>query len=290
MSSPQRAGANRRDAVRGAPLQRHCGGGAHSGAQINKVASPTSVSVNPDGTARQPQRRILPDHRHAVLPGPVRSVPAADRAHAGRGGTPVNISRITAGIGGREVVNTVTSSAHGLVAGDPVNIAGVGNGFDGTYTVGEPAPTATTFSYDNSAGSNGCAPSCATTLLQSLRSSWRAAPRRSRRIRRSTSWADPVTVAWALATSSTSRTAAVTGTTCEHVLVPAARSSVTVSKKQLQSGTATLTVPRPPACCVRGHRQRHRRDVDRFNGHCDLTAFDGRHDLHVSAQTTPRRA
>jgi uncharacterized membrane protein len=129
------------------------------GVVIQELAAPTSVFApggTPSGghcpTVGQP---YLPDP-FALFPGLPLGTPSSAT------GTPVGISKINRGAAGAKIATAVTSSANGFAVGDPVTVAGVGDGFDGTYTVAS-VTNPTTFTYNNSQGSNGCATVCPNT-------------------------------------------------------------------------------------------------------------------------------
>jgi Putative Flp pilus-assembly TadE/G-like len=84
-------------------------------------------------------------------PAPALGVPAW-----GGFGPPVSVTTMARSA---KVATLTTSSAHGLAVGDSVTVSGLGSGFDGVYTV-KAVPNATTFTYDNSLGSDGCGATC----------------------------------------------------------------------------------------------------------------------------------
>lgn len=98
-----------------------------------------------------------PDIGQAPIADPFAGFPPAPTLGPGHVGPGVTITKISRGANGRaaNIADVFTSGADGLSVNDLVTISGVGSGFDGTYTV-QATPASNEFTYDNSAGSDGC--------------------------------------------------------------------------------------------------------------------------------------
>lgn len=108
------------------------------------VGNPPTYSPTPAG---------CPDLNQTVI-DPFAGFPPAPALGIGNIGPPMSIVKVSRGLNGdaANVARVVTASAHGLAVGDSVTISGVGTfgggNFDGTYKITS-VPNATTFTYAN---------------------------------------------------------------------------------------------------------------------------------------------
>ena len=109
---------------------------------------------NPTTAGYLPTRLGCPDIGQDLLLDPFAGFPPPPDLGAGNVGPPVSITKVSRGLNGdaANVARVVTAAAHGLSFGDKVSISGVGifggGDFDGTYTVTS-VPNGTTFTYAN---------------------------------------------------------------------------------------------------------------------------------------------
>lgn len=200
------------------------------------AACPGKDNSDP-GVATDPR---CPHIHQQVIADPfaaVRPPPLGPPAWGGGSEAPVGITKVNRLA---NIATIVTASPHGLAAGDSVTIGGVGFGFDGTYTV-KTVPSSTTFTYDNTLGSDGCGASpCPDLPVVTQKQMTSGVATLTTSAPHTLSTGDTVTVA-NLDNVFNVTNASVTGTTANTFSYRPSY-AINVTKKQLQQGTATLTV------------------------------------------------
>jgi uncharacterized membrane protein len=237
------------------------------GVVIQELAAPTSVFApngTPSGghcpTVGQP---YLPDP-FALFPGPALGDPVSAQ------GPPAVISKINRVSG---TATAVTSATNTLVAGDPINIVGVGNGFDGTYTVA--TANSTSFTYDNTAGSDGCVlTGCANTPIITGEKLVGGVATVTTDVPSTTALNDTVAIS-GLNAFYTAASAIVTAIGSSSFSYHPAPVQMNVTKKQLAGTTVTLTVSAIPAAFAAGQTVSVSGLGSPFNGSWTVTGVNG---------------
>lgn len=207
--------------------------------QVNPPTTGTGCPITGD-TATQCSGVGVP----VAVCDPFATFPPVPTLGAGNVGAPVSVVKVSRGLNGdaANVARVVTASPHGLVVGDKVSISGVGTfgncDFDGTYTVASvPNGSPTTFTYNNGTGCSNVP-----VIIQKQLSGGVATLTTNAPTTLNVGESDlSVSLIPALNINNPPG-ATVTGTGATSFSYKPPTFAVGINKKQLQSGTATLTL------------------------------------------------